>query len=275
MKGGDWMSKKLALTICLAFLLSSLAGCQNTAQKPLVPDQTNNNNMTMTADERQVMAEQLANIAENVEGVSRATVVVTTIGMDSNGLGNNGNMTDNNGSMTNNNRNMTNNNGVTNNGMNNSINNTNRVNNRLNNNLDNRLNNPNTNNGVLDNNVNNTQPLGTNNMGNNMTDNTGVLVMVGLTLNNTNTGRNTSTIGNMGNTNNTNNMSRMNIKKEVATRLKASDNRISQVLVTTNANLIKRINNVAQGLIRGTPVNNFRDDINDLTTQLRREQPTF
>jgi len=260
MKGGDWMSKKLALTICLAFLLSSLAGCQNTAQKPLVPDQTNNNNMTMTADERQVMAEQLANIAENVEGVSRATVVVTTIGMDSNGLGNNGNM-------TNNNRNMTNNNGVTNNGMNNSINNTNRVNNRLNNNnLDNRLNNPNTNNGVLDNNINNPQPLGNNNMGNNMTENTGVLVMVGLTLNNTNTG---------GNTNNTSNMSRMNIKREVAARLKASDNRISQVLVTTDANLIKRINNVAQGLIRGTPVNNFRDDINDLTTQLRREQPTF
>jgi len=57
--------------------------------------------------------------------------------------------------------------------------------------------------------------------------------------------------------------------------LTASDRRISQVLVTTDPNLIKRINDVAAGIIEGKPIQNFQTEINDITGKLKQQRPAF
>lgn len=78
------MKKKIVLFICFSFLMFSFfAGCQSSAEKPLLPDQENNqsqDNNIITDDEKKAMASRLANMAESVEGVDRATVVVSNYG---------------------------------------------------------------------------------------------------------------------------------------------------------------------------------------------------
>jgi len=66
-----------------------------------------------------------------------------------------------------------------------------------------------------------------------------------------------------------------NIKQTVANKLKNSDQRISQVLVTTDPTLIQRINDVAAGIIQGKPINNFESDIKDMITKIKQQQPAF
>ena len=94
----------------------------------------------------------------------------------------------------------------------------------------------------------------------NRQNNMGLVVMVGLNLNDK-AEKNTS----LANT----------AKKNVASKLKASDKRISQVLVTTDPNLIKRINDVAAGIIEGRPIQEFQQDINDITDRVKREKPVL
>lgn len=61
------------------------------------------------------------------------------------------------------------------------------------------------------------------------------------------------------------------IKNEVARRVRAADNRIATVQVTTDADTITRIRRVAQGISRGTPVASFNREIQEI---LRRITPT-
>jgi len=222
------MRKKFLILLCI-FIITSAIGCQTSAKKPVVPeqkpDQVNNNELT--ASERRILADKLADIAEDVDRVEKATVIVTSIGMTNNLQKNTGN-------------------GLT--------------NNRSNNNL-NKNDNQNNQNNIRDdfnNNLNNNNISNLNN--NNRIDYSGLLIMVGLNLTN-------ETKNNINNAN--------SIKKTVANKLKASDNRISQVLVTSDPNLVERINDVAAGMIRGEPVRNFEDDVKDLNKRLRQQQPAF
>lgn len=189
------MRKNLTLLLCIAFLLVSLVGCQTTAKKPMTPERkpgvtTKKPTTEMTASERRVMASKLSKTAENVKGVKKASVVVSSIGM--------------------------------------------------------------TNVNTTTNKMTNTNAAKTNY--------SGQVVMVGLTLEPTAT-RDAATIN--------------KVKSTVANKLKASDSRISQVLVTTDPNLIKRINDVAAGIIEGKPIQNFQDDINDINNKLKQQRPAF
>lgn len=222
------MRKLFTLVLCISFLIISLAGCQGAAQKPAAPERKpevtdNNTTNEMTASDRRVLASRLSKMAENVKGVERASVVVSSIGMTNTGM----NAT--NDTTPNNNLNSTN------------------PNSKMNTNPNNNLNN------TMNNTMNNTNNAVKNNV-------SGQMVMVGLTLE-PSAMRDPAT--------------QNKIKTTVANKLKASDRRISQVLVTTDPNLIKRINDVAAGIIEGKPIQNFQNDINDITNKVRDQRPAF
>lgn len=191
------MRKIITLLLCVSFLLIGLVGCQTTAKKPMTPARkpgvtAKKPTTEMTASERRVMANKLSKMAENVKGVKRASVIVSSIGMTNTGTTATTNK-------------MTNTNAA-------------------------------------------------------RTNYSGQVIMVGLTLEPTAT-RDAATIN--------------KIKSTVANKLKASDRRISQVLVTTDPNLIKRINDVAAGIIEGKPIQNFQSDINDISGKLKQQRPAF
>lgn len=191
------MRKIFTLLLCISFLLISLMGCQTTAKKPMTPQRkpgvtTKKPTTEMTASERRVMANKLSKMAENVKGVKRASVIVSSIGMTNTGTKATTNK-------------MTNTNAA-------------------------------------------------------RTNYSGQVVMVGLTLEPTAT-RDAATID--------------KTKSTVANKLKASDRRISQVLVTTDPTMIKRINDVAAGIIEGKPIQNYQNDINDITNKLKKQRPAF
>lgn len=191
------MRKSFTLLLCISFLLISLMGCQTTAKKPMTPARkpgvtAKKPSVEMTASERRVMANKLSKMAENVKGVKRASVVVSSIGMTNTGVTSTSNK-------------MTNTNAA-------------------------------------------------------RTNYSGQIVLVGLTLEPTAT-RDTATIN--------------KVKSTVATKLKASDRRISQVLVTTDPTMIKRINDVAAGIIEGKPIQNFQRDITDISNKVKKERVTF
>lgn len=191
------MRKIFTLLLCVSFLLISLMGCQTTAKKPMTPQRkpgvtTKKPTTEMTASERRVMANKLSKMAENVKGVKRASVVVSSIGMTNTGT------TATTNKMTNTNATKTN--------------------------------------------------------------YSGQVVMVGLTLEPT-ASRDAATID--------------KVKTTVANKLKASDRRISQVLVTTDPTMIKRINDVAAGIIEGKPIQNYQNDINDISNKMKKQRPAF
>lgn len=62
------------------------------------------------------------------------------------------------------------------------------------------------------------------------------------------------------------------IKQTVANKLKASDKRISQVLVTTDPTMRQRINDVAAGIIEGKPIQSLEQDIKTLTNDLKKQK---
>lgn len=59
------------------------------------------------------------------------------------------------------------------------------------------------------------------------------------------------------------------IKEEVKSKIKGNDNRISDVLVTTNPDMIKKLQDVAAGVIQGKPMQSFAQDINELDKNIR------
>ena len=191
------MRKIFTLLLCVGFLLISLMGCQTTSKKPMTPARkpgvtAKKPTTEMTASERRVMANKLSKMAENVQGVKRASVVVSSIGMTNTGVTSTTNK-------------MTNTNAA-------------------------------------------------------RTNYSGQIILVGLTLEPTAT-RDSATIN--------------KVKSTVATKLKASYRLISQVLVTTDPTMIKRINDVAAGIIEGKPIQNFQRDITDISSKIKKERVTF
>ncbi len=217
------MKKQTIVVICIGILLlSMIGGCQTAAKKPMTNNRTTNitNTGEMTASERRVMASKLSNLAENVDGVQRAAVLVSTIAMTNN---------------------MTNRTPTGNTTANKNIN---------------RVVNPEGVGNVNPNTVGNVNPTRTAVKGNY----SGLIVMVGLNLDSK--AENNPTMA-------------RNIKQTVANKLKNSDQRISQVLVTTDPTLIQRINDVAAGIIQGKPIKNFESDIKDMITKIKQQQPAF
>lgn len=62
------------------------------------------------------------------------------------------------------------------------------------------------------------------------------------------------------------------VKKQVAQKIKKADTRITKVLVTSDPALIKRIEDIARGVIAGKPIQSFGNEITELT---RRIGPTM
>lgn len=62
------------------------------------------------------------------------------------------------------------------------------------------------------------------------------------------------------------------VKKAVARKLKGADTRITRVLVTSDPALVKRIEDIARGIIAGKPIQSFASQIAELT---RRIGPTM
>jgi len=226
------------LLICFTLILGSLAvGCNNAAQRPDLPQQQQNQNMDrtdeqMTDSERRALASRLSDLAEQVDGVKDATVVVSSIGMTDSSPDTGTNA----GRDTQRNLNV------------------NDPTSPLNNNQGMATNRTTTNNQATNNtNMNNMQ---------NRTDGnsvSGLMVMVGLTLDNKVNGADETN----------------QIKRSVMNKLKASDKRISQVLVTTDPGLVQRLTDVAAGIIQGRPIQGFENDINDLTRNMRQQNPAF
>ena len=218
------MKKQIIVVICIGILLlSMIGGCQTAAKKPMTNNRTTNitNTGEMTASERRVMASKLSNLAENVDGVQRAAVVVSSIAMTNN---------------------MTNRTPTGNTTANKNIN---------------RVVNPEGVGNVNPNTVGNANPTPNTAVNGNYT---GLIIMVGLNLDSK--AENNPTMA-------------RNIKQTVANKLKNSDRRISQVLVTTDPTLIQRINDVAAGIIQGKPIKNFESDIKDMITKIKQQQPAF
>lgn len=247
------MRKTTSILIISLFVISILAvGCQPAAKKPMddgLRQDTRQTSDQMTENERRVLAGRLANLAEEVQGVEKASVIVSEIDITPN-------MPDN----------------VPNNLPNNVPNNTPGVTPRTTtpanptNNMMNPGNTPGTN---VNNSVNNNQGMNTpeslapganqaTDTNTNITRN-GLVVMVGLTME--------------GSRNNDSDLE--GIKQTVADRIRGADSRITQVMVTSDPKLIKRINDVAAGLLEGKPIKNFESKIKDLGRDLRQEMPAF
>jgi hypothetical protein len=63
------------------------------------------------------------------------------------------------------------------------------------------------------------------------------------------------------------------VKEAVRKKLKAADSRVTNVLVTTDPNLIRKINDVAAGLIEGQPFQSMKDDIDAINQQIKKDNP--
>lgn len=162
-----------------------LGGCQQ-AKKPVAPEKTTPSNPSqVTESDKRVMANRFSSIAQGVEGVNQATVVVTTADA--------------------------------------SLGNTTGTTKRLTN---------------------------TNGQGGKM------VVMVGLTLNSKTMASTTN---------------QQSVKNTVRTRILKSDKRISDVLVTTDANMVKKINDVAAGLIEGKPVLSYAKSAAELGKMMKNQ----
>ncbi|MDD3879042.1 MAG: YhcN/YlaJ family sporulation lipoprotein [Syntrophomonas sp.] len=204
------MKKKLIYLMCFSLMLLVFgSGCQNSAaKKPVVPKtKKTTQSANMTPSERRVLASKLSKMAEQVDGVKKATVVVADIGIANNITGN---------SKTNARMNQA------------------------------TAKNFNDNTIGSDAGINRRAPQG-------------MIVMVGLTL-----------------SQNTKDMDKTNqIKSKVMNKLKAADRRISQVLVTTDPNMVKRITDVAAGILEGKPIKTFEKDIKNIDSSLRQQNTTF
>ncbi len=249
------MWRKITIFLILTLVLSILlVGCQQAARRPA--EQNNNQNQTsneMTENERRVLAGRLSNLAEEVEGVSKASVVVSSIAITPNDTTNN--------PATNVAPNMPNTaprstvpsnpatDSITNPG---STTGTNANNNNMT-----------TNPGTVGMNTPESLAPGSKlitNTDTTITNQNGLVVMAGLTLE----------------SNLMNNDEKMKtIKQTVANRLRGADPRITQVLVTSDPGLISRINDVAAGLIEGRPIRSFETDIKKLGKELQQEMPAF
>jgi Sporulation lipoprotein YhcN/YlaJ (Spore_YhcN_YlaJ). len=61
------------------------------------------------------------------------------------------------------------------------------------------------------------------------------------------------------------------IKEEVKTKIMQSDQRVNEVLVTANADMVKKLQDVAAGVIQGQPIQSYAQDINELDKSIRAQ----
>ncbi len=61
----------------------------------------------------------------------------------------------------------------------------------------------------------------------------------------------------------------MNIMNEVKAKIMADSPKISEVLLTTDPDLIKKLQDVAAGVIQGKPMQSYAQDINELNKNIR------
>lgn len=73
--------------------------------------------------------------------------------------------------------------------------------------------------------------------------------------------------------NNTAEMERL--KTRVANKILRADDRVSRVYVTTDPELIKRISNMADDMVKGKPMSNMRTDMNNLMNRMKGESSAF
>lgn len=58
------------------------------------------------------------------------------------------------------------------------------------------------------------------------------------------------------------------VKKEVTNKLEQADKRVNRVLVTTNPDLVRRIEDMARGILAGKPVQSFAEEITEVTKRI-------
>jgi hypothetical protein len=215
------LKKITAIILCvLLTTVICVSGCGKTAQKP-APDNTSNSGVQQTSDaDKRVMASHFSNLAMNVNGVQKATVVVSasttasplTTSSDPNSVP--GLTPANNGATTTPNPDTT---------------------------------------GTAGSDI-----SGVSSKSGEIPDVTSgkLVVMVGLNLN----------AAAMQDKNQEN-----KIKEEVKAKIMESDQRVNEVLVTTNADMIKKLQDVAAGVIQGKPLQSYAQDINELDKSIRTQ----
>jgi YhcN/YlaJ family sporulation lipoprotein len=60
------------------------------------------------------------------------------------------------------------------------------------------------------------------------------------------------------------------IKAAVIKKVKGVDRRVTQVLATTDPNMVKRIGDIAAGIIEGKPIKSYARDVNELNRMLQK-----
>ncbi len=227
------MKRTTVILITILMIMTMVVGCQNTANRPLTPDQnqTNNqnNNGQSSISNNQAMADKFENLAEQVPGVQKAYVAVS----DSNAMNNNdgiGTINTNPGTNTPTNMNTSNNNGrmMNNDGLNYNGN------------------------GDLYNGNNPNNPSATD-INDTSTTNY-MVVMVGIKLDDQ---KNTATM--------------TNIEKMVENKIRNADTRVTRVLVTTDAGMIEQINNINTSMRNGTSMTTIQRSIDNLTRSLTNQ----
>ncbi len=172
-KGPGFLLVLLLLTILVS-------GCQTEQRKPL---ETKPQEQTGLSDsDRRILADRLSRLATDVNGVQKATVVITDITL-----------------------------------------------------------------------ANDSKNIGTTAKSASETDISGMIVMLGISVNDQ--------------------VNEEKVKNDVRDKLKASDKRISQVLVTSDPELLKKINDVAAGIIKGEPISEM--DLKQLGGKLKEDKPAY
>lgn len=199
-----YISLKKTMIVFLGLVFTAMvfvSGCNKTAQKP--QNNTSNSGVQQTSDaDKRIMASNFSNIAMGVNGVQKATVVVSSTAANSQNANANSNSA--------------------------------------------ATLNPAPNESGTTANISETTDQST----------AKLVVMVGLTLNAA--ASNDQTKENQ-------------IKEEVKTKIMQSDQRVNEVLVTTNADMVKKLQDVAAGVIQGQPVQSYAQDINELDKSIRAQ----
>ncbi len=215
--------KRAAVILISILVLTMVVGCQ-TSKKPLTQDQNKTNNLQSSVNNNQAMADKFVNMAEQVPGVKKAYVAISSANTSGNNAGN----------ISSNPRE-----GVP-----------NAKSDPMSPNAKNTRDRKTVNNEPLNNNGLNYSSLPNPSSNKSTSSLDSIVVMVGLELDNP---KDVS--------------SRAKIEKMVEQKIK-NDNRVSQVMVTTDAGMVKEINNLNTSIKNGMPVNNIQTTINNLTRRL-------
>lgn len=58
------------------------------------------------------------------------------------------------------------------------------------------------------------------------------------------------------------------VKKEVTKKLDQADKRVNRVLVTTNPDVVRRLEDIARGVLAGKPIQSFANEISEVTKRI-------